>query len=90
MSRSPIRHLLLQLLLQLLHLLKSYKFAERAIPVYLPIVNRRLTCRTSATPIIAIMCNVPSGAETYAKLYESVSSDGVSLTLLTLLKGWQG
>ncbi|CAL5219368.1 g1188 [Coccomyxa viridis] len=23
------------------------------------------------------MCNVPSGAETYAKLYESVSSDGV-------------
>ena len=31
---------------------------------------------------IAVMCNVPSGAEAYAKLYESVSSDGVIFTLM--------
>lgn len=35
----------------------------------------------SEQTLIASMCNVPSGAEAYAKLYESVSSDGVSLTL---------
>ena len=33
---------------------------------------------------IAAMCNVPSGAEAYAKLYESVSSDGVILTLMPI------
>ena len=33
---------------------------------------------------IAAMCNVPSGAEAYAKLYESVSSDGVNLTLMPI------
>ena len=55
---------------------------ELQIRVSYPLFKCRLTCRTSATPVIATMCNVPSGAETYAKLYESVSSDGVSLTLL--------